>query len=94
MKFDFFLLPGSAGDSLSYHNGQAFSTKDRDLTGGKCAVHYTGAWWYKGCHQSNLNGQYLNGTISSNAQGMSWVSWKNSHYSVTRSEIKIRPVNV
>ena len=32
---------GSAGDSLSYHNNVAFSTKDRDKdkwSGGKCAV--------------------------------------------------------
>ena len=82
---------GSAGDSLVIHHGQAFSTKDRDNDSdkGKCAVAYTGAWWYNQCHTSNLNGQYLNGKISN--KGMTWKHWKNSYYSVKRSEMKIRP---
>ena len=94
VKLDFIFLPGTAGDSLSYHHGRAFSTLDRDNDGysRNCAVKYHGAWWYKHCHVSNLNGRYLNGTISS--QGMSWYHWKNSHYSVTRSEMKIRPLNI
>ena len=96
MKFDFIFLPGTAGDSLRYHQGRAFSALDRDNddSGGNCAVGYHGAWWYKSCHLSNLNGRYLNGTISSSAQGMSWYHWKNSDYSVTRPEMKIRPLNI
>lgn len=82
---------GNAGDSLSMHQGQAFSTKDRDhdsAAAGHCATMNTGAWWYNNCHRSNLNGQYLNGTI--NKKGVSWWHWKNTHYSLKRSEMKIR----
>jgi len=82
---------GTAGDSLSYHRGFAFTTKDRDNDGnsGNCANHAKGAWWYNNCHWSNLNGLYLNGKITD--QGMVWYHWKNSHFSLKRSEMKIRP---
>jgi len=85
---------GTAGDALSYHRGQAFTTKDRDndlRSSANCAVTYTGAWWYKYCYYSNLNGRYLNGKNSD--QGMSWYQWKNRNFSVKRSEMKIRPPN-
>ncbi|XP_052083793.1 ficolin-1-like [Mytilus californianus] len=38
---------GNAGDSLSFHNGMPFSTKDRDNdpSSDMCAVTYSGAWW-------------------------------------------------
>lgn len=86
-----FLLPGTAGDSLSYHCGFPFSTKDRDhdASSGNCASGNKGGWWYNTCHYSNLNGLYLNGKVD--AKGMSWYHWKNSYYSVKRSEMKIRP---
>lgn len=48
------------GDSLTYHNGRPFSTRDRDpqpfIT--RCAMSYRGGWWYKNCHEANLNGLY------------------------------------
>ena len=49
---------GTARDSLAYHNLMKFSTKDNDndINSGNCATIYTGAWWYKGCQWSNLNG--------------------------------------
>ena len=57
---------GTAGDSMSGRhslNGVPFSTKDRenDLGNsyGHCAVDRQGAWWYRDCTHSNLNGRYL-----------------------------------
>ncbi|XP_019766309.1 microfibril-associated glycoprotein 4 [Dendroctonus ponderosae] len=55
---------GDAGDSLSYHAGMKFSTRDKDQdswTEGSCAQTHGGAWWYKSCDRSNLNGRYLPG---------------------------------
>ena len=86
------LFSGTAGDSLGYHRGMAFSTKDRDndkKSSANCAAGHKGGWWYNNCHTSNLNGLYLNGKTS--VEGMTWYFWKNAHYSVKRSEMKIRP---
>ena len=83
---------GTAGDSLSYDGGAPFSTKDRDndeWLSISCPTTRKGAWWYKACTYSNLNGLYIKGLIS--RQGMQWYYWKNSNESVKRSEMKIRP---
>ncbi|GFR94103.1 angiopoietin-related protein 1 [Elysia marginata] len=50
---------GTAGDAMAYHNGSPFSTMDRDndrVRRLNCAMHQEGAWWYKECRHSNLNG--------------------------------------
>ncbi|XP_074032450.1 microfibril-associated glycoprotein 4-like [Leptinotarsa decemlineata] len=53
---------GNIGDSLSYHKGHKFSTKDSDLDSSleNCAEKYYGAWWYNGCLRSNPNGKFIN----------------------------------
>lgn len=54
---------GTGGDYLIYHKGMSFTTKDKDNdlnAKGNCAVDNKGAWWYKDCASSNLNGQYGN----------------------------------
>ena len=79
--------------SLSFHSKMQFSTKDQDndLRGGSCAVKYKGAWWYKNCHNSNLNGQYLGGLHVTHADGINWWAFRGHHYSLKRSEMKLRP---
>ena len=81
---------GTAGDSLAYHNNMAFSTKDRDndRNSGKCAVRWTGAWWYKSCHNSNLNGKYLGNKRDS--RGAVWDAFISS-LSLKFTEMKLRP---
>ena len=83
---------GNAGDSLTYHNGMNFSTydQDNDLFNGNCASSYKGAWWYKSCHYSNLNGRYLSGPHTTYADGVNWRTWKGQYYSLKISEMKLR----
>ena len=70
-----------------------FSTKDQDNDRryGSCAVTHKGAWWYRGCHASNLNGQYLGGPYDTNADGMDWKTFRGFRYSLKLSEMKLRP---
>ncbi|CAH3194950.1 unnamed protein product, partial [Porites evermanni] len=85
---------GTAGDSLSYHRSQPFATKDNGSESSRnCALTFKGAWWYHGCHYSNLNGLYHHGSHSSYADGVNWRTWKGYYYSAKRAEMKIRPVN-
>ena len=88
-KLSFNGYSGTAGDSLNYHNGRPFSTKDRDndLTSGSCAQSQKGAWWYNNCHHSNLNGIYYH----SDSTGVTWYHWKNKWESLKKTEMKIRP---
>ena len=70
-------------DWLAYHNGKYFSTLDRDndrYSRGSCARANKGAWWYGGCHYSNLNGQY----------GSAEFYWHHSN-KLQFVEMKIRP---
>jgi ficolin len=85
---------GDAGDSLLLHNGMKFSTldQDNDIDGTSCAELYKGAWWYKKCHVSNLNGLYLRGQHASFADGVEWHSFRGYNYSLQFTEMKIRPL--
>ncbi|XP_019122409.2 tenascin isoform X1 [Larimichthys crocea] len=83
---------GTAGDSFSYHNNRVFSTKDRDPTPfiTRCAMSYRGGWWYKNCHEANLNGLY---GIDVKHQGVIWTSWKGKQHSIPFTEMKMRPAS-
>ncbi|XP_027050025.1 ficolin-2-like [Pocillopora damicornis] len=90
------VFSGNSGDSLAVHRGMPFTTKDQDNDHHgdyNCAIKYEGAWWYERCHRSNLNDLYLRGQHSSFANGVNWKHWKGQHYSLKRTEMKIRPVD-
>ena len=85
---------GDAGESMGFHNGQKFSTKDKDndaWTDGSCAVTYKGSWWYSACHASNLNGHYYSsGPQTSYGDGVIWFNFKGHYYSLKFTEMKIK----
>ena len=85
---------GTAGDALRYHADMPFSTKDRDNDiniNYNCAAGKKGAWWYKNCHHSNLNGFYPGHPQQSSAT-ISWYRFTDVAYeALKKSEMKIRP---
>uniref|UniRef100_A0AAQ5ZYU4 Zmp:0000000846 n=1 Tax=Amphiprion ocellaris TaxID=80972 RepID=A0AAQ5ZYU4_AMPOC len=83
---------GTAGDSMTYHQGRPFSTydNDNDIAVTNCALSYKGAFWYKNCHRVNLMGKYGD---TSHSKGINWFHWKGHEHSIQFAEMKIRPAN-
>jgi hypothetical protein len=81
---DFFFL--FSRDSLVPDNGGKFSTKDD----GSCARTYKGAWWYKACYYSHLNGLYANSAVVA-TKYLSWYHWGNKYEALKRTSMMIRP---
>ncbi|KAM6989650.1 tenascin-N isoform 4-T4 [Tautogolabrus adspersus] len=82
---------GTAGDAMTYHQGQPWTTvdNDNDITLGNCALTHRGAWWYLNCHLANLNGMWGDNRHS---LGVNWEPWKGHLTSLDFTEMKIRPV--
>ncbi|XP_066971703.1 fibrinogen C domain-containing protein 1-like isoform X2 [Macrobrachium rosenbergii] len=86
---------GDAGDSLRYHVGRRFSTIDVDNDAwpeANCARDHAGAWWYRACDTSNLNGRYLHGPVPPDHEytGLYWYDFRGPLYSLWRSRMMIR----
>ena len=69
-----------------------FSTKDRDndqWNGVNCASssYFHGAWWYKACPYSNLNGLYRSGVVGS--QGVGWHTFLDNWVSLNFAQMKL-----
>ncbi|XP_018088033.2 ficolin-1-B isoform X2 [Xenopus laevis] len=84
---------GTAGDSLSNHRNMPFSTKGVNNNGNtvNCAEAYKGAWWYKKCYASCLNGEYRQGEHDKKSGGVHWNTFRGVSYSLKMSEMKFRP---
>ncbi|KAM7363926.1 ficolin-2-like [Cochliomyia hominivorax] len=80
---------GDGGDSLTQHLNGKFTTKDRDNDNyeSNCAVLYTGAWWYKKCHVSNLNGKFGD---TAYGKGITWSSFRGFNISIKHVKMMIR----
>ncbi|NXT62240.1 FIBB protein, partial [Chaetops frenatus] len=91
--------------TMTIHNGMYFSTYDRDNDGWstldprkQCSKEDGGGWWYNRCHSANPNGRYYwGGTYSwdiakhGTDDGVVWMNWKGSWYSMKKMSMKIRP---
>ena len=87
---------GDAGDSLTlYHNGDMFSTKDKDNDRKKkehLAVIFSSGWWFGSNFRSSLNGRYLFDPDSDN-DGILWSGFGNGpRYSMKETKMLIRPI--
>ncbi|KAK8385822.1 hypothetical protein O3P69_016537 [Scylla paramamosain] len=88
---------GTAGNSLRYHQGAPFSTRDRDNDfnpRGHCARTFHGAWWFTACHESHLNGRYHHGRHKSYGDGINWMAFRGHNYSLKYSRMMIRRTNI
>ena len=88
---------GTAGDSLNFHDGSSFGTRDNINDNHNCPTRYKGAWWFKvaysGCIGSHLNGPYLHQpTVKADWHGIIWNGWK-SGFTLKRAEMKLRRNN-
>ena len=77
---------GNAGDSLTSewenHDGQQFSTMDDDNDGrfyDNCAQLYHGAWWFRSCFESHLNGMYYHRGTHSDYFVRNGIQWNSVH---------------
>ena len=89
---------GTIDDRLTYHNGMPFSTKDKDQdtsSSFNCATKFTGAWWYKSCYASNLNGQnYGTSDPTPYGKGITWNAFSTPDLSLKWDIMAIRSMNV
>nr|XP_034327997.1 microfibril-associated glycoprotein 4 isoform X1 [Crassostrea gigas] len=84
---------GTAGDSLAYHNGMKFSTRDQDNDTWKkqaCSVERQGGWWFKSCIDAHVNGPYLK-SAKITAISMHWYKFGNEVRALKRASMMIRP---
>ncbi|XP_035228784.1 protein scabrous-like [Stegodyphus dumicola] len=78
---------GNASDAMTYHNGMAFSTPDRDNDASEathCADFYNSGWWYNHCQYVNINGRYNTGITWYDIDAHEWSE-------LMRVEMKIKP---
>ncbi|XP_013927611.1 PREDICTED: fibrinogen alpha chain [Thamnophis sirtalis] len=98
------LIRGSEEDGTEYtsHTSMKFSTYDRDSDQWEenCAEVYGGGWWYNNCQAANLNGIYYssgqydprNNVPYEIENGVIWLPFRPSDYSLKVVRMKIRPV--
>ena len=86
-----------AGNSLTDHDGEKFSTPDQDNdshTTKHCADDFNSGWWYHNCHDSHLNGEwYADGVLPNTSvpDGLIWETWRGDTESLKTTVMAVRP---
>jgi ficolin len=56
-------------------------------------IRFGGAWWYRSCYHSNLNGKFYTKDehilTTKQKDGIAWNSWLGNKYSLKSVEMKI-----
>ncbi|XP_071795636.1 ficolin-3-like [Asterias amurensis] len=84
----------TAGDSMTFHNGLSFATKDRENGehNAPCAKDFEGAWWFKDCFRAHLNGKYYPQQDVPFSHGIQWAIKNGFEFSLQKCSMKIRQV--
>ncbi|XP_072381013.1 microfibril-associated glycoprotein 4-like [Diabrotica undecimpunctata] len=87
---------GEVSDAMKNHKFEKFSTRDfdQDQSNKSCAETFLGAWWYKKCFDSNLNGKFINikEPRIMRGKGISWVNISYHEYYLSGSRMLLRPL--
>ncbi|XP_052059180.1 fibrinogen-like protein 1 [Mytilus californianus] len=88
---------GDAGNAMRDHeasslNGKKFTTKDRDndFYHSNCAISRHGAWWFRSCTYSHMNGLYRTDAAEVEST-IHWYTWHNRR-ALKRTEMKVKPI--
>ena len=79
------------GDSLNYHEGSEFSTRDNGPDPGCATNGKDSGWWFNGCHTANLNGYYYTSNPTPDDGGISWIDRRWYEYSYKFAQMKVAP---
>ena len=87
----------TAGDSFRFHDGERFSTPDRDNDAHPqrhCAQDFSAGWWYKSCFQVHFNGIYSNAALIPDGaiEGIIYRAWLGRTASMKNVVMAVRPV--
>ncbi|XP_028151827.2 ficolin-2-like isoform X1 [Diabrotica virgifera virgifera] len=88
---------GDIPDAMKNHRFEKFSTRDfdQDQSNKSCAETFMGAWWYKKCFDSNLNGKFVNikQPRIMRGKGISWLNVSYHDYYLSGSRMLLRPLH-
>ncbi|KAL5012199.1 hypothetical protein ScPMuIL_010750 [Solemya velum] len=92
---------GDAGDDFSSLSGMSFTTFDLDhdtydssAFSGNCAIKRVGGCGIEGGGESALNGVYQLGKHYDYGHGIYWDDWGGSKYSLAKSSMMIRRLDI